>query len=278
LPEILVGCSGFTGQISVYAKKLPFLELSSTFTQKHKKKFLEKLRAGGGAVVSPAPSTETASAKAKPQRPPLQMGIKAFYHITHPSTAQLYKSFPFDGLPSTRSQLGLFQDSALVKDAYQKTKDAADVVQARSILFETPIEFTPSRENQERFVRFFSEIDRGGRAMIWSAHGPWDLEQQEELAKKVDVAIAYEPQLSGLADERAPEGDTGYLILRGPNGRRRRYASFELQSFLRAATQYKTCFVVFSHEAALADASAFAKLHRETPADAFLFDETDQEE
>jgi uncharacterized protein YecE (DUF72 family) len=252
LPEILVGCSGFTGQITAYARKLSFVELSSTFTQKHKKKFLDKLRAGSAS---------------------LQFSVKAFHHITHPSSAALYKSFPFDGPATSKAQLGLFQDSALVKDAYQKTKATADLLKARAILFETPTEFTPSRDNQERFIRFFSEIDRADRAMIWSAHGPWDLEQQEELAKKANVAIAYEPHLSPMDDERAPEGDVGYLTLRGPNGRRRRYASFELELFLRTATQYKTCFVVFSHEAALADATAFAKLQRETPADAFLVDE-----
>jgi uncharacterized protein YecE (DUF72 family) len=257
LPEIWIGCSGFTGQISAYARRLPFVELSSTFTQKHRKKYIDKLRTDGGA---------------------LQFGVKAFYHATHPHSSPLYRQFPFDGPADAKPLLGLFQDSKWVKDAYQKTKDAADLLQARSILFETPTEFTPSKDNQERFIRFFSEIDRGGRLMVWSPRGPWDLEQMETLAKKTDVVIAYEPQLTPMDDdERPPEGDIGYFMLRGPSGRRRRYASFELESYLRLASQYKQCFVIFSHDAAFSDATALSQMQKSIPLEDLLLDEDEEE-
>ena len=256
MPEIWIGCSGFTGQISTYARRLSFVELSSTFTQKHRKKYIEKLRADGGA---------------------LQFSVKAFYQATHPHSSPLYRQFPFEGPADARPLLGLFQDSTWVREAYQKTKEAADLLKAKSILFETPIEFTPSKENQERFLRFFSEIDRAERLMVWYPRGPWDLEQMEAVAKKANVVIAYEPQLTPMDDdERPPEGDIGYFLLRGPSGRRRRYAAFELESYLRLASQYKQCFVVFSHDAAFSDATALSQMQKSIPLEDLLLDEDEE--
>ena len=110
--------------------------------------------------------------------------------------------------------------------------------------------------------------------MVWHPRGPWDLEQLEPLAKKANLLLAYEPNLTPMdPDERAPEGDIGYLMLHGPSGRRRRYAAFELESFLRLASQYKQCFVIFSHDAAFTDASALAQLQRTTPLEDLLDEE-----
>jgi uncharacterized protein YecE (DUF72 family) len=209
------------------AGRLTFAELDATLSHIPRPKALATIKQKSGEKIA--------------------LGIRALQHITHPASSPLFKKLSPPLPEADRPKVGLFQNTPQVAAAYEKTRAAADALSAKAIVFETPLEFTPTKENRERLIRFFQERDRGGRRMVWDPRGPWDPEQAREAAKAADILLARDPlSPAGFDDETPPdEGDVAYFRLRGPAGRRRRYAPFELEDLADLLSSYSEAYVVF---------------------------------
>lgn len=254
-----VGCVNFNTKPARYAKRLSFVELSASFENIPRKPAMLRIREEAG--------------------PNMVIALRAHHWITHPASTPIYDRIQGRFPGATPAQYGFFQDTHPVKDATARLFAAAGNIGARALVFETPVEFTPTRENQARLIQYFSKIERGALLLVWEPRGPWDLEQAQEAAKAAGVVLAAEPfGPQGLEPELRSDG-TGaiYLRMRGPSGRRRRYAPYELEELALLCRGYETCFAAFSHASATGDAVAFRAALEQAPASELL-DEDDEEE
>jgi uncharacterized protein YecE (DUF72 family) len=255
LGTVHVGCTNFNIKPAKYARRLSFVELSASFESIPRSKACQRIRAEAG--------------------PNMSFALRAHHRITHPYHAPIYRRIAPDFPGAQPSHYGFFQETHPVEEATKRLMTAAQHLDAKAIIFETPVEFSPTKENQERLVRFFSRLDREGRQMVWDPRGPWEHEQIAEAAAKANIFYAIEPfGISGMEDWlRGAQGDGIFLRLRGPQGRRQRYAAFELEELALVCRNFEHCYAVFSHAKAFPDAVAFLGALSQAPTSELLDEE-----
>ncbi len=187
---IVSGCCGFCTSMEKYFSEYPVVEVQKTFYK--------------------PPGVETAKRwrkKANEVNPEFEFTVKAWQVITHPPTSPTYRKA---GLDYRNVNCGFFRLNDVVIEAWEKTREIADALKAKVIVFQTPPSFRETRENADRVVQFFSTIGRANYILVWEPRG-WKAESVREVCEKVDLIHCVDPFLCNPAVLR----EVSYFRLHG---------------------------------------------------------------
>jgi uncharacterized protein YecE (DUF72 family) len=187
--------------------------------------------------------------------PDFVFAIKAWQLLTHAPSSPTYRRLKQPLSDTELAQAGGFRWNALTRMAWQRTREIADALGARAVLFQTPRSFTPSRDNLRRLRGFFERIDRDGRRMAFEPRGEaWDDATLRSLVVDLDLVHVVDPFL------RAPLGrGLRYFRLHGRPAYRYhyRYSDADLHRLEAALSRAWTNWVLFNNDAMAEDARRF---------------------
>jgi uncharacterized protein YecE (DUF72 family) len=235
---VKVGCCGFPVGRRHYAARLPVVEVQQTFYQPPQLTTARRWRAEvpGG----------------------FEFTLKAWQLITHEASSPTYRRLKQPLTPAVRAQAGFFKDTPLVQQAWETTREIAQALEARIILFQCPARFTPEPENRAALTRFFSSLDRGGFRCAWEPRGDWPRELVAELCAELNLLPALDP----LASTPFP-GPWAYFRLHGRGGYRYVYTDQDLEALRANLTDREEAYVFFNNMSMWADACRFLDLLQE---------------
>lgn len=174
---VVVGCCGFCTSMESYFKNYMAVEVQKTFYK--------------------PPNPETAKRwrnKASKINPNFEFTVKAWQIITHPPSSPTYRKA---GIRCGRScaDYGYFRLSNVVMEAWEKTRNIADILRAKIIVFQTPPSFRETEENFDRIVQFFSTIENSKYVFVWEPRG-WKNESVRKICEKVNLIHCVDPFVS----------------------------------------------------------------------------------
>ncbi|MBS7288594.1 MAG: DUF72 domain-containing protein [Candidatus Freyarchaeota archaeon] len=240
LTKILVGCCGFPTGIKRYVKEFRVAEVQKTFYKPPSLETLRKWR-----VLAPEN---------------FEFTVKAWQVITHPPTSPTYKKA---GLKLELSKAGFFRPTREVFEAWEKTREACDILKAKVCVFQTPSSFKENSENIGNMKEFFSSVDSGGATLAWEPRG-WSMETVRSLCEELNLVHVTDPFASPPALER----ETSYFRLHGfPPGERLyryKYTRDDLLYLAKKVREFKgSVYVLFNNIWMHDDATAFMRILEE---------------
>lgn len=217
----------FEGKLQAYANVFDVCELNSTFYK--------------------LPKPETAVRWRAEVPKDFTFCVKAWQAITHLPTSPTWRR---SGLQVTEAQgdrYGWLRPTRENFEAWRRTREICDALDASVCLIQCPPNFRCTRENIENMRKFLSKIDRGGLALAWEPRGDWK-EHPDEVER-----LCEELELVHVVDlmrrEPVSEHSIAYIRLHGLNPREYDYNyKYSVTELRQLAMKVK----------------ALAKKHRET--------------
>ncbi len=233
--RIIVGCCGFAGRQAEYFQKYDAIELQQTFYK------------------PPQPSTAERWREQAPED--FTFTMKAWQVITHPASSPTYRKAKIELDDAAKSRVGFFRPTDEVLDAWHKTREIADIVQAKFVVFQCPASFKPTDENVENLREFFRAIGPQPFDMGWEPRGQWPEDVVRELCEELGLVHVVDPfSAQPLA------GDVTYFRLHGIGGYRYRYTDEDLRRLLDMCPGGRTVYVMFNNVYMGEDALRFMEL------------------
>ncbi len=165
--RVFVGTCGFSRSRRLIYRDLDVVEVQQTFYDPRPPESFEKYR--------------------REAPPGFEFTVKAWMLITHTYNPRLWRRLK-SSVPGDKTRYGAFQDTQEVWWAWEQTRRAAQALEARIIVFQTPASFRYTRENLERVRNFFSKV-MGEYTIAWEPRGDWWTTGLEELAKLASEGI-----------------------------------------------------------------------------------------
>jgi uncharacterized protein YecE (DUF72 family) len=233
--DIKVGCCGFACTPEAYFKALRAVEIQQTFYRLPRPETVARWRekAPEGSVFS----------------------LKAWQIITHDPSCPSFRFLDKDYLSRALARCGGFRATDEVLEAWQALRGLADVLNARSVLFQSPPSFDPSAQHVLRMEEFFRVIDRGRLQLAWAPPENWPHKLVAEVCRTNRLIHCGDP-LTGPILSRGP---VYYRLQGGEKGYRHRYDDKELKR-LRRICRRKKGVVFFNTIHMQEDARRFAAL------------------
>lgn len=203
MARLYLGTCGWSLRQEEYFRRFGAIEVQQTFYE------------------PPRPETLRRWRKAAP--PGFAFAIKAWQLITHPATSPTYRRLrtPLD--PARREQCGAFRRTDVVEMAFQRTMEAAEALDARVVLFQTPASFGPEPRLVEQLREFFRAHPPGARRFVWEPRGAWPGELVRAICEELHLIHGVDPFVS-----RPTTTGTAYFRLHGIGGYRHRFSDEEL--------------------------------------------------
>jgi uncharacterized protein YecE (DUF72 family) len=227
--RLRIGCCGFRRSRADYAAKLSTVEVQHTFYQ--------------------PPQVETLKRWREELPPPFEFTLKAWQLITHESRSPTYRRLKEKLSPAELSEAGAFRPTEIVERAWEVTRECAEALDARVVLFQMPASFTPTDEHVQNMQEFFSTIDRGKLQLFWEPRGNWPPELIESLCTDLDLGHTVDP----FANQSATP-DRIYFRLHGRTGFRYTYEDFELDELVEMIPPETDAYVFFNNVRMIEDA------------------------
>lgn len=234
--EIRVGTCGFRSTKEKYAESLDTVEIQQTFYQPPQIKTLETWRESMPAGF--------------------EFTLKAWQLITHDPESPTYRRLSKKVAAMDLSEAGNFRSSLIVREAWEVTKASAQALQARTILFQCPSRFTPTRENIRNLKNFFSSLDREGFNLAWEPRGDWPEETVRQICEQLNLWHAVDPFKTATATPERP-----YYRMHGRIRWRYQYEDTELEE-LATMLSAPLSYVFFNNVTMLDDAARFDSIVR----------------
>jgi uncharacterized protein YecE (DUF72 family) len=232
----LVGCCGWAGKQSSYLSHFPVIEIQSTFYHPPAPRFAAKWR-------SAAP-------------PDFQFCMKAWQLITHTPSSPTYRRLRSPVSPGDRESLGSFRDTEQVWQAWEKTREMADILQAAVVVFQCPASFLPTPPNVRNFSRFFKKLGPQPFRLAWEPRGPsWPPEMIRDLCARFGLIHCVDPFVNSPL-----YGDLVYWRLHGKGGYSYRYTDEDLGqigAMLSRQREVRAAYIMFNNVAMKDDADRF---------------------
>ncbi|MCX7765380.1 MAG: DUF72 domain-containing protein, partial [Candidatus Sumerlaeia bacterium] len=201
---IKIGCCGFPEARTKYYQEFSVVEVQQTFYELPRLATAEKWRAE-------AP-------------PEFEWTMKAWQLITHPAHSPTYRRLKTRLKEASKKYYGFFQPTMEVMEAWERTREFAQKLKAKIVIFQCPASFTPTAQNLSNLRKFFTQIERTGLICVWEPRGNWDASLTQELCKELQLVHCVDPF---KADSTA--GEIVYYRLHGITGYRYKYTAEELQ-------------------------------------------------
>ncbi|MEW6569878.1 MAG: DUF72 domain-containing protein [Nitrospirota bacterium] len=232
---IKIGCCGFPVARKKYFRAFSVVEVQLTFYQIPNLSLARKWRA-----ESPQDFEYT---------------MKAWQLITHEPKSPTYKKLKLAIPKSKENHYGSFKPTEEVWRAWEKTREIADTLSARVIVFQCPPSFIPTEENKKNLKQFFSRIDRNKYIPVWEPRGKWEPKDINPLCKELDLVHVVDPFTSS-----SMYGESFYYRLHGRGGYRYKYTKEDLEHLQRLIPAEKSGYVMFNNIYMFEDAAAFKEL------------------
>lgn len=223
---IRVGLCGFTVGAQTYFNTFRVVEVQQTFYDPPQERVIERWR-------MQAPES-------------FEFTMKAWQVITHRGTSRTYRRCKS---PVNLDEAGAFRVNETTMAAWERTRRAARLLRATSILFQCPASFRPEPENIENMRRFFAAVDRSIR-FLWEPRGEWSDDVVRSLCEELDLIHAVDPFVRPSL--------TPQLLYWRLHGLKSHYASYS-DDELRQLTQWlgPETYVMFNNIPRVGDARRF---------------------
>jgi uncharacterized protein YecE (DUF72 family) len=200
----IVGCCGWTEAQAKYVLSFDAIELQTTFYQ---------------------PPTDVVARRWKAQAPAgFRFCMKAWQLITHTPASPTYRRLKSGVSLSEKDLYGSFRPTEQVALAWERTREIADILDARVIVFQCPASFLPTRENIRNLETFFHGIERADRELAWEPRGnDWSAELIRALCAGNNLIHCVDP-----FSRDSVYGESLYWRLHGRTGYRYRYTDQDL--------------------------------------------------
>ncbi len=235
MARIRVGCCGFPVGQERYGREFALVEVQQTFYQPPAPKTLARWR-----VCLPAP---------------FEFTLKAWQVITHEASSPTYRRLREKFTRAALARCGAFRPTREVDAAWRRTREAAQTLQARIVLFQCPASFTPIPEHIANLRGFFRRAERGGMVFAWEPRGKWAPELVRKLCRELHLVHAVDP-----FHDRPVAGGLRYFRLHGRTGYRYRYTDADLEELARRCSGRLPAYVLFNNVSMWNDAERFAAL------------------
>ena len=231
---IKIGCCGFRTSRSAYYPLLLTVEIQHTFYQPPQIQTLEKWR-------GEAPSD-------------FEFTIKAWQLITHQASSPTYQRLKRVLTDDEKAGSGSFRSSLVVREAWDVTKDCAQALQSKTILFQCPASFRPTKENVGIMRKFFRRAyaEREVLNFCWEPRGAWPREMITDLCDELDLWHVVDP-----FKERTVTPARCYFRLHGRRGWRYQYEDGELEELASMLPEDAESYVFFNNIKMREDAVRF---------------------
>jgi uncharacterized protein YecE (DUF72 family) len=233
--NIKIGCCGFSAAQARYRELFPVIEVQQTFYQPPQPATLERWRADFPTDF--------------------EFTLKAWQLITHKPWSKTYQRLKVKLNDQELKDCGFFQDTAIVRQAWETTLLCANILEARLVLFQCPATFKPTPANLELLKNFFSTVRRGNLKFLWEPRGDWPDELLIELCQDLDLVHVSDPFIRPTVTPSLT-----YYRLHGGEGFRHVYEDFELENLLNSLQPQKKNYVMFNNINMLEDAQRFQAL------------------
>jgi uncharacterized protein YecE (DUF72 family) len=234
---IKIGCCGFPVSRKRYFELFPVVEIQQTFYQ---------------------PPQVSLAQKWKREAPAdFEYTMKAWQLITHEPKSPTYKRLKTKIPKALEKQYGSFKPTEEVLAAWETTREIADALAAKVIIFQCPASFAPYGENMKNLKQFFSRIKREAHILAWEPRGKWLPKDIESICRDLDLVHAVDPFASPQT-----YGDISYYRLHGRNRYRYKYTIDDLELLKELAQEKKDCYVMFNNVHMFEDAAALNELVR----------------
>lgn len=231
-----IGTCGFRTTKEAYAARLSTVEIQHTFYQPPMVKTLESWRE---------------------QMPDgFEFTLKAWQLITHESSSPTYKRLRRTLTEKELADAGAFRWKPIVKEAWNVTLESARALNARTVLFQCPAKFEPTKQNIKNFEKFFAGVDRGNLNFAWEPRGPaWSDETIKNLCTDLNLWHAVDPFARNTVTP-----DRCYFRLHGRIRWRYQYEDSELEELAAMIPSDKLAYVFFNNITMLDDAERFQRI------------------
>jgi len=171
---IKVGCCGFPGGMKTYFKKFELVEVQSTFYELPRIKTVEGWRNAAGKAF--------------------EFTVKAWQAITHPLSSPTWRRARIEVRDEKENLYGFFRPSGEVFEAWERTKEICNVLEAEVCVVQCPSSFVAEEQNIKNVRGFFSKIDRRGITIAWEPRGKsWTDEKVRGLCEDLDLTHCVDP-------------------------------------------------------------------------------------
>jgi uncharacterized protein YecE (DUF72 family) len=199
----------------------------------------------------PRPATLARWRDAAPAR--FEFTLKAWQPITHPATSPTWRRLR--DRPEHPETAGNFRPSAAVGEAWDRTRDAARLLQAGIVVFQCPASFTPEKLQVGDMRRFFRSRERDGLRFAWEPRGDWPENLIETLCRDLDLIHCVNP-----LTQRTVTGGTAYFRLHGVTGYRYRHSDDDLRRLADLCAGFDEAYCLFNNMTMVEDAARFMAL------------------
>ncbi|MBC7252293.1 MAG: DUF72 domain-containing protein, partial [Anaerolineae bacterium] len=219
---IKVGCCGFPRRKTEYAEHFPVVEVQQTFYQ--------------------PPRLRTAQRWREQVPPTFEFTLKVWQLITHEPRSPTYRRLREPIPEEHKDRYGAFRPTAEVYAAWQRTREIAEALQARLVLFQCPASFTPTDEHIANLRAFFQSVDRAGLIFAWEPRGAWPEEMVGALCRELDLIHAVDP-----FQQWPVTPHLAYFRLHGRTGYRYRYTDEDLMCLLEWCRRFDEVYCLFNN-------------------------------
>jgi uncharacterized protein YecE (DUF72 family) len=232
---IKIGTCGFRSTKEAYVQRLSTVEIQHTFYQPPMASTLKRWRAEVPAGF--------------------EFTLKAWQLITHESTSPTYRRLRRKLSEKELADAGAFKPTEIVREAWAVTLESAKALNARTVLFQCPAKFEPSRRNIKNLEKFFSTVDRDGLNFCWEPRGEWDDATVNSLCSELGLWHAVDP----FARNTVTPGKC-YFRLHGRVRWRYQYEDSELEELASTLPDHTLAYVFFNNITMTQDAERFQRI------------------
>ena len=232
---VRIGCCGFRSSRETYYASLDSVEVQHTFYQPPQVSTLRRWR-------------EEAPAD-------FEFTLKAWQLVTHQASSPTYRRLKRTLTEEEKEGAGFFRPTEAVRSAWELTRECAEALGARALLFQCPASFKPVRENVENMRRFFRGAERGPLTFCWEPRGGWPRELIKELCEELGLWHAVDP-----FSERTLTHGRCYFRLHGRKGWRYKYEDGELEELFSMLPRDAASYVFFNNVHMREDALRFKEI------------------
>lgn len=247
--EVRVGCCGWCvrGGKQAYFKRFGAVEVQETFYK--------------------LPRPETARRWREQAPDGFVFTMKAWQAVTHPPTSPTWRRAGVTVPKSKQGRYGFLRPTDENLEAWERSMEVAEAMDARVVIVQTPASFGYSRENAGNVEEFFSTVKRGGVEVGWEPRGTWreHLDEVKRLCDRLDLIHVVDPfRLQPVS--RHP---TAYYRLHGIGGKEvnysYKYTAGDLKRLLEMVEAEEErgrerLYVMFNNVAMAEDARRFKRL------------------
>lgn len=146
----------------------------------------------GAAFIQP-PKPETAATWRAEAPKGFDFSLPCSQIVTHQAETSGYARMTQKIPERRRGACGHFKDTPEVAGAWEATRMAAQALDARFVVFQTPATFFPDADHLRDMYRFFKKAPRGPWAFVWQPRGRWDEKLIARVCGDLGLVRAYDP-------------------------------------------------------------------------------------